>query len=564
MSPTPKAWTDGKTSAGLVNGEALIDLEERLQRGISGKDYKAKGDGKANDTKPIGEAILGAMGNILILHAGTFLIDFSTALTISSGSITIQGAGRDVTKLVCSNSSPTSELVGISVGNGAKAELRDLTIEGPSSIGKGGRFDAFYTDKEEGELRARRVAFRKFTTAARVSSSVNWQGAVDLQSCIFEGYGGEGDKKSTPVLVNSHGTGSRGRSLRVVNCEFLKFGDSATALDHGIYVKPDWDIQIEVNRFVSSVGTGFGVQVYDETVTEANASPHQIIRGNRFSSALTARGVAAGGACSPLITDNTFENKTCGVSLNEGAPRISGNRFLGESASGSNIETVAAPIIAKSVVIENNLFLAKQTKIIVVEKNGDYIIRNNRFNPAANGSSWFVSVEGGEPNVRLVDNDFSGKGESGICRISSKGSLHAIGNTFLTSGGTCIELNSTTATVVIEGNNFSQSSGTSVVKTKTPATYRTAGNTGSAIGIQSVASGAEITLPEIGDVFSITGTTEIKSIAGYRPGRQVTLVFASTAKVTSGENLKLKESRTPGAHGTMTLVYDGEYWCEIV
>jgi hypothetical protein len=84
--------------------------------------------------------------------------------------------------------------------------------------------------------------------------------------------------------------------------------------------------------------------------------------------------------------------------------------------------------------------------------------------------------------------------------------------------------------------------------------------------IQSVASAASVTLPTTGDVFNITGTTNITSIvATGNSGRAVFLKFAGTITVADGSNLILSLSSdfAAQANRTLSLVCDGTNWYEI-
>ncbi|MBS1863009.1 MAG: hypothetical protein JSS68_15010 [Actinobacteria bacterium] len=65
------------------------------------------------------------------------------------------------------------------------------------------------------------------------------------------------------------------------------------------------------------------------------------------------------------------------------------------------------------------------------------------------------------------------------------------------------------------------------------------------------------------NLVKVTGTEEIKKITATYPGHVVTLIFASTAKMVDGENLKLKEGFTATADDTMQLVCDGTNWYEL-
>jgi hypothetical protein len=81
--------------------------------------------------------------------------------------------------------------------------------------------------------------------------------------------------------------------------------------------------------------------------------------------------------------------------------------------------------------------------------------------------------------------------------------------------------------------------------------------------VPSVASAAgNIALP-LGEFISVTGTAAITSITATYFGDVVTLIFASTASLTDGSNLKLSANFTGSAGRTITLRCDGSDWYEI-
>jgi hypothetical protein len=61
------------------------------------------------------------------------------------------------------------------------------------------------------------------------------------------------------------------------------------------------------------------------------------------------------------------------------------------------------------------------------------------------------------------------------------------------------------------------------------------------VGLQgsSIASAAALTLPSVGDYFSVTGTTTIASISSRAAGREITLVFAAALTLTNSASLIL-------------------------
>lgn len=79
----------------------------------------------------------------------------------------------------------------------------------------------------------------------------------------------------------------------------------------------------------------------------------------------------------------------------------------------------------------------------------------------------------------------------------------------------------------------------------------------------AISSAGTITLPSTGEVFEVTGTTNISTINGGWRGRIVTLVFADVLTVNDGSNLKLNGNFTTSADDTLTLAYVNSNWYEI-
>lgn len=99
---------------------------------------------------------------------------------------------------------------------------------------------------------------------------------------------------------------------------------------------------------------------------------------------------------------------------------------------------------------------------------------------------------------------------------------------------------------------------TSNIYMATTGTVKAAGNP-----VGTIASAASLTLPSIGNIFSISGTTNITSVvATGNNGREITLVFQGALTFTDGSNLKLAGNLVTTADDTITLICDGTNWFE--
>jgi hypothetical protein len=87
-------------------------------------------------------------------------------------------------------------------------------------------------------------------------------------------------------------------------------------------------------------------------------------------------------------------------------------------------------------------------------------------------------------------------------------------------------------------------------------------------GLTSLYSGAAVasaaTITATGNLFHVTGTTNITSVSGtgVTAGTKITIIFDGALTFTDGSNLKLAGNFVTTADDTITLVYDGTNWYE--
>jgi hypothetical protein len=152
---------------------------------------------------------------------------------------------------------------------------------------------------------------------------------------------------------------------------------------------------------------------------------------------------------------------------------------------------------------------------------------------------------------------------TGLCiyAIASSGNVTncvIAGNTGrLGNKGIQLDVNATSNTVT--NNDFTGCTTPTVPGTGTGNVF--SGNRGGAV--TTVASASTVTLPgSEGDVYKISGTTTIDTITASS-GRQITLVFTSTAGLSDGVgNLRLSAAFTGTADDAVSLVCDGTNWFE--
>lgn len=81
--------------------------------------------------------------------------------------------------------------------------------------------------------------------------------------------------------------------------------------------------------------------------------------------------------------------------------------------------------------------------------------------------------------------------------------------------------------------------------------------------VVNISSAATLPVPFTGEIFFVTGTTNITAISNAFGARKISLIFLSALTVTDGGTLKLAGNLTTGTGTTLTLVSEGTNWYEI-
>lgn len=84
------------------------------------------------------------------------------------------------------------------------------------------------------------------------------------------------------------------------------------------------------------------------------------------------------------------------------------------------------------------------------------------------------------------------------------------------------------------------------------------------VTVVTIASASTLDLPETGDTFFVSGTTQIDNLSATaeRPGRPVKLIFLGVLTVTDAGNKKLQGDFVTATDSVLTLVFDGTNWQE--
>lgn len=519
--------------------------------------HGATGDGSTNDRAAIQsacDAAAEAGGGVVFFPAGTYLIDSTSTIAVENN-VTLVGVGR-ASKVKCSNEKTNSLLYMFRCPDGSVVQVRNLWIDGPEALGAEGEVRLLHHDGDEGSLLVLDCFLRKGATAIKVDAAAE---SLTVARCEFTAQSEFG------ILTSGSSPGDTRIGVR--DCHFHDLGTATT--DHAIYVPNNQSLDVDGCSFADL--TGYGVHVFGQS----SGGAYCRVRGCAF------RGAMRGGIVTNKYTLTEVAHCQFGVTTSNlqlkvvGSARIVDCDFEGVSNSISDIANTSEAIPPYDVTIRGCRFYGSATDGVNISID----------DPGA--QSW-----------RIEGCDFRGQRDVGVyCEdeLDATCSIRVIGNTWDQASGVdyAIEIEGL-GTVVVESNEFKELRNTSGYAVRCasgkpsrlavvandfsqdtldrsvsfagtlPATYHAEANHGASGGLawRDVASAATITLPPLGSLFRITGTTNITSIVASWNGREVTLRFAGILTLTDGSNLRLVSNRVTSADDTLTLVCDGTNWYE--
>jgi hypothetical protein len=479
---------------------------------LSVKDYGALGDGVTDDSAAIQAAIIDAAddGRTVYLPPGVYML--GNRLRMRDG-LTMRGAGRFLTtlRLLPSWDGPILDTE-------VKGQFDDdLTLSGLTFDGDGENSES----TTEG------------TAALLHTYNLHRWHVVDCRFMRGRGYG-------VGMLGNlTKGNGPQ-EDIYFANCEFISNGK--LSLSDGIDTKSGHRVTL-VNCLAANEGIGFDIRAHFATLVNCHAlncsfgivlrSSQNLPGSTDEDSLITVLGGSAencgGGLSVSHTTDQSIEEGYTYVTVAGFSARKNINGLGTSGPTPPNSDNAITLSILGGEFAENDGFGigVNGTRELTVqgaicrENNSDGIRLTNTPNATIAG-------------CQLRDNGGWGINANEDILGASDG-LAAVGNAF--DGNA-------------EGNLFN---GGRNSKAAANASDQSA----------TVASAANMALPQCHDAIVVTGKTNISSIAASRNGRTVILGFAQALTVANGGNLKLRADFNATFADTLTLVCHDGVWYEL-
>jgi len=552
-------------STGAVNRPINI----KLQDWVHVKDFGAIGDGTADDTTAIQNALNASSAVYFGGPGNTYKI--TAALTVNSGQVIF---GEFATVQQTTNNTQMFNI----------GTQSNITITGINAVGVGTDFidsdsslavGVYTTGTGASNILVENNKFTNFSyTAVRFVGVTNGY----ANNNIIAGPG-------TPILTP--GTSYRCYGLLAdVGCNIINFNNnqiSKTAQgitlnyasnvivdsnqlnnivsQHGIYCGNNtYDIIMSNNIINSPYYIGIKCQTSDTSATVNNQNVS--ITGNVINNA-GDQGIFVGNADGASAHTHKVENVT-----------ITGNSVRYSGGYNINVNNAQNCIISSNVVQNSSQggIILQSNNYVTVEgnhvlnafwsgildgySNTNVTITNNKIVDCAvatlTGNTYGIFFQGGT-SININNNtitDGNAKMSNGIYIAGgTQNTFDIYDNIVSASTVTAIKFDSATPLQKYSGNYLNGTSGAATGYTATPI----------------VASASTMVLSTSQDVFTITGIAVINSIpvAGHS-GHRVTLIFTGACLVTNGSTLLLAGGAnfTTTSNDTLTLVCDGVAWYE--
>lgn len=457
--------------------------------------YRAAGSG-ADDTTALNAAIsaLPAAGGTILLPDPLYLVT-TISIPASPKAVTLIGGGIDTTVIKEFTSAVTTDVDLIDVHlTGGKLYLRDMTLQGPTSVSGAHIFNLIHQGAGTGGvIDCENVRLYKFgygiwseNTTVKMRNFVIDGGSAG--TALGSSVGGQGILHAATSLA----------WLELDRGEITNCGHGSSNLYHGLYIEPIVNSNVSNVRFTNLYGTGFHTQHYGPQTP----SDYVNYSGCYFGPAITtlvggAFSVPPTVACN--ISDCIFEVEDNAIysGMADCNVRVVRCSFLG--ASGSN-QQVTLVTTGNRVLIEDCEFNGIPPSHVFCNADGNVItVKNTAFGGASTND---VEFSTGMTTTQLFATGNRHTATiSGSCYKLASGKRASIRDCTFTGsvGSACINnlSGSTLNTLNVTDNEFSQSSGASLTLTAAPTSLHKCGNygtTGLSSDISYVEGTADVTI----------------------------------------------------------------------
>jgi hypothetical protein len=272
-------------------------------------------------------ALIGSSG--ALANGGTLLCDWvgtaqfdttSVNLTPNAANLTVRGLGwSTVMKMGGGAEGTTSTELPLwwLQGSNNSIEIRDICLQGPATLGTGGKTSLVLHGGTGGQVKLDNVYLKHSSFGVELNATAPTT-SIDMDSCVFEGYGtGAADYACQGIgcFEASPADWIPSKRVSVRNTRFTSFGDpSGGSLAHAIYVYTTWGLHVENCVFDTPAtgDSGYCIQHYDGAGFAASKEAQEsTIVNSKFGANLAAcRGIFTNASFPTTIKDCVFQKSS--------------------------------------------------------------------------------------------------------------------------------------------------------------------------------------------------------------------------------------------------------------
>jgi len=390
---SPSIWASNVYYNEQGTGAVTRTLESKLQETISVLDFGAVGDGVADDTDALQNAINAAENNKLYIPAGTYIIQTLSLLVPSNITIYGNGIGRTILKAGNSASVPTSGaifnnsnipsnvLTVNSTTLNTNITISDMTLDGNKANNVGGYLYALYF---VGVSNITLTNVRAQNTTGQ-GLQLNFTDKVQILNCESDSTNADGIQLADSM------------EYLIDGCKVTNSGDYGIEVDHGLFpVTSTYSTGSgTISNNVVSGCVNFGIAVRGQINTEnPNNNP---IKG-------------------AVIIGNHVTTSSSGICLQEAVDScvVEANESYANSGSGIVCSPGTIAGITQNTTIKNNIsrdnanmgIFADSAVQMVIE--GNIIVRNQYY--GIKGSFGYSLIKGNNVSGNCLSSSFSFSG----------------------------------------------------------------------------------------------------------------------------------------------------------
>lgn len=413
----------------LQRANNLSDLtsaaQARLNLGISSssaagvnqynvKDYGAIGNGTADDTVPIQNAIAAATaagGAVVFLPHGTYLVNSGTGFSTSSSGVTIQGEGSNATQIAIGSGFTGTSLF---TWTGNYGGVRELSIIGNSTTTTSNPAAHAVTVSGAQTFRVLNATFLNingYAIRAIGTASQSLHGGmvhnVKIQSCAGGIY----------ILSDSTNTAAN-FMLSNIFTRFLGVNSGTNANLDGIHIEDSWDVLMQnVMPWMQATLGGTGAALRIKGNCAATFIENLDALGPQTGTNVVIEDGPNGSPQNVQITGGVIQQGNVGLLISGGSNQVRVNtmRIINNNTHGVTVSSTGFGIYINQCLFSLNGAGATGTNYeINWSGTATGYITYNRFGTAITsigvaGVQTSINVAAGQ-NVRVTDADFQGTG----------------------------------------------------------------------------------------------------------------------------------------------------------